>query len=135
MSFFAAAASGSSVKFQTKGEEFIGQVSGPVVTVQDTVFNSTELATWKDGTPKLKATVPLTTEAGETFTLHIPASSLLHKAIGKALAEKGLSDLELGGVLGVKWTGYGVGKNPSNPPKSYEARYITAAEVAAQSAA
>lgn len=134
MSFFAAAASGTSVKFQNKGEEFVGQVSGPVVTTQDTVFNSTELATWKDGTPKMKATVPLTTESGETFTLHVPASSLLHKAIGAALAAAGVADLELGGVLGVTWTGYGTGKNPSNPPKSYSARYISAADVAAQAA-
>jgi len=131
LSFFAVSA-GSAVKFQVKDQEFIGQVSGPVITTQDTVYNSTELATWKDGSAKLKATVPLTTESGETFTLHIPASSALHKAIGAALAAQGLSDLELGGVLGVKWTGYGVGKNPSNPPKSYEARYITAADVAAQ---
>jgi hypothetical protein len=134
LSFFASATAGTSVKFAEKDLEFVGQVSGPVITTQDTVYNSTEPATWKDGSPRLKATVPLTTEAGETFTLHIPASSALHKAIGAALNAAGVSDLELGGVLGVKWTGFGVGKNPSNPPKSYAARYITAADVAAQAA-
>jgi len=133
LSFFTAS-TGSAVKFAERDVEFVGQVSGPVVTVQDTVYGSKELATWKDGTAKLKATVPLTTQSGETFTLHVPQSSLLQKAIGVALAQAGVSDLEIGGVLGVTWTGYGTGKNPSNPPKSYAARYISAAEVAAQAA-
>ncbi|MBT2587985.1 hypothetical protein [Arthrobacter sp. ISL-95] len=134
MSFFNTA-SGSSVKFETQNVEFVGQISGPVTQVQDTVFGSRdELKFWKDGTPAMKALVPVTTQAGETQTLHVPASSRLHKAIGAALGAAGASDLEQGGVLGITWTGYAAGKNPSNPPKDYSVRYITAADVAAQAA-
>lgn len=133
MSFFNTA-SGTSVKFTTQGEEFVGQVSGPVTQVQDTKFNSTELKFWDDGTPAMKGLVPLTTEAGEAKVLHVPASSRLHKAIGAALGAAGVADLEQGGVLGIKWTGFGAGRNSSNPPRTYEVRYITAADVAAQAA-
>ncbi|MDR6794335.1 hypothetical protein J2X12_002928 [Pseudarthrobacter oxydans] len=133
MSFFAVS-NGAALKFETQGQEIVAQISGPVSTVQATEFGSDKPATWRDGSPKLKALVPLTTEAGESKTLHVPAGSLLQKAIGAALAEAGASDLEVGGVLGVTWTGWGQGKNPANPPKSWSARYITAADVAAQAA-
>jgi hypothetical protein len=133
LSFFNTA-SGSSVKFTEQNVEFVGQVSGPVTTVQDTEFGSDKLKFWKDGTPAMKALVPLTSETGEAKTLHVPASSRLHKAIGAALGAAGVSDLEQGGVLGVTWIGFAAGKNPSNPPRDYSVRYITAADVAAQAA-
>jgi hypothetical protein len=130
LSFFNTA-SGTSVKFTTQGEEFVGQISGPVTTQQDTKFNSTELKFWDDGTPALKAMVPLTSESGESKVLHVPASSRLHKAIGAALGAAGVGDLEVGGVLGVTWTGFGTGRNSSNPPREYAVRYLSAADVAA----
>ena len=135
MSFFAPTASGTSVKFTQQNVEFIGQVSGPISEVQETVYGSRDqLATWPNGDPKMKALVPLTTESGETFTLHVPRNSRLHKAIGAALQTAGVGDLEQGGVLGVTWTGFAAGRNPSNPPRDFAVRYITAAEVAAQAA-
>lgn len=132
MSFFNTS-TGSSVKFAAQGEEFVGQVSGPVITQQDTVFGSRDqLATFPNGDPKMKALVPLTTEAGEQKTLHVPQGSRLQKAIGAALAAAGVGDLEQGGVLGVTWTGFAQGRNPAQPPRDYSARYISAADVAAQ---
>lgn len=123
------------MKFEAQGIEFVGQVSGPVTQVQDTVFGSRdELKFWKDGSPAMKALVPLTTESGEQKTLHVPASSRLHKAIGAALGAAGVGDLEQGGVLGITWTGFGTGKNSANPPREYSVRYISAADVAAQAA-
>lgn len=122
MSFFKAS-TGSALKFEVQGQEIVAQISGPITTVQATEFGSDKPATWRDGSPKLKALVPLTTESGEAKTLHVPASSLLQKAIGAALAEAGASDLEIGGILGITWTGWGSGKNPANPPKSWAARY------------
>lgn len=131
MSFFATT-SGTSVKFTTQNEEFIGQVSAPVTTVQDTVFGSRDqLATFPNGDPKMKALVPLTTESGEQKTLHVPQGSRLQKAIGAALVAAGVNDLEVGGVLAVAWTGFAQGRNPAQPPREYSARYITAADVAA----
>lgn len=131
MSFFNTS-TGSSVKFEAQNVEFVAQVSGPVVTQQDTVFGSRDqLATFPNGDPKMKALVPLTTESGEQKTLHVPQGSRLQKAIGAALAAAGVGDLEIGGVLGVAWTGFAQGRNPSQPPREYAARYIPAAEVAA----
>lgn len=132
MSFFAAAVSGSSVKFTEQGKEFVGQISGPISEVQETMFGSTEPKFWADKTPAMKALVPLTTEAGDVQTLHVPKSSRLYKAIGAALQAAGVGDLEQGGVLGVTWIGFASGRNPANPPRDFSVRYITAADVAAQ---
>lgn len=131
MSFFAA--TGSAVSFKEKDVEFVGLISGPVTTVQDTEFGSDKPKVWKDGSPAMKALVPLTNQQGDVQTLHVPASSRLHKSIGAALGAAGASDLELGGMLGITWTGFGTGKNASNPPKIYDVRYLSAADVAAQS--
>ena len=131
MSFFAAAASGSSVKFTQQNVEFVGQISGPVTEVQDTKFGTQEPKFWADGSAAMKALVPLTTESGETLTLHVPKGSRLYKAVGTALQAAGVGDLEQGGVLGVTWVGFAAGKNPSNPPRDFAVRYITAADVAA----
>lgn len=133
MSFFATS-TGTSVKFEAQNVEFVGQITGPVITQQDTVFGSRDqLATFPNGDPKMKALVPLTTETGEAKTLHVPQGSRLQKAIGAAIAAAGVGDLEQGGVLGVTWTGFASGRNPAQPPREYSARYIPAAEVAAQS--
>jgi len=132
LSFFAAAVSGSSVKFTEQGKEFVGQISGPISEVQETQFGTTEPKFWADSTPAMKALVPLTTEAGDVQTLHVPKSSRLYKAIGAALQAAGAGDLEQGGVLGVTWIGFASGRNPSNPPRDFSVRYITAADVAAQ---
>lgn len=123
MSFFTKSA-GTALKLDVKDAEVLVQITGPASMVQETVYGSRDqLATWKDGTPKMKALVPVRTEQGEDKTLHVPQSSLLQKAIGAAIITAGASDLEIGGVLGLTWTGYGTGKNPANPPKSYAARY------------
>lgn len=134
MSFFTQS-TGTALKLDQKDVEILVQVTGPVTTAQENVFGSRdELAFWKDGSPKLKALIPVQNEAGEAKTVHVPQGSLLQKAIGAALLAAKAPDIEIGGLLGLTWTGYGTGKNPSNPPKSYSARYITAADVAAQAA-
>lgn len=130
MSFFTQSA-GSALKFETKDAEVLVQITGPITMVQENVYGSRdELATWKDGTPKMKALIPVQNEQGESKVIHVPQSSLLQKAIGAALAAAKAPDLEIGGLLGVTWTGYGTGRNPANPPKSWSARYMTAAEAA-----
>jgi hypothetical protein len=127
LSFFTQSA-GSALKLDQKDVEVLVQITGPASMVQETVYGSRDqLATWKDGTPKMKALVPVRNEQGEEKTLHVPQSSALQKAIGAAIISAGATDLEVGGVLGLTWTGYGAGKNPANPPKSYAARYQPAA--------
>jgi hypothetical protein len=132
LSFFSSTS--SSVSFEQKDVEFVGQVNGPVTTQQATVYKSTELATWPNGDPKMQALVPLIDQEGNARTLYVPASSRLQKAIGAALAAAGVGDLEVGGVLGIQWTGFATGRNSANPPKEYAVRYISAADVAAQAA-
>lgn len=48
---------------------------------------------------------------------------LMRQAIGKALVAAGVGEPAKGGTLQVKFSGYGVGKNPANPPKDFEATY------------
>lgn len=134
MSFFAPS-TGSSVKFTQQGVELQLLINGPVTEVQDTKFGTQEPKFWADGTPALKALVPVLNEQGEAQTLHVPKGSRLHKSIGAALGAAGAGDLEQGGLLGITWTGFGTGKNPGNPPRDYSTRYMSAAEVAAAQAA
>ena len=130
MSFFAQS-TGSSVKFVAQNTEILLQIAGPTTEAQDTKFGTTEPKFWADGTPAMKALVPVINESGEAQTLHVPKSSRLHKAIGAALGAAGASDLEQGGLLGLTWTGFAVGKNPGNPPRTFAGRYMSAADVAA----
>lgn len=46
------------------------------------------------------------------------------RAIGIALKEAQVEDLETGGVLTLKFTGYGVAQGGNNPPKEFEASYV-----------
>lgn len=48
---------------------------------------------------------------------------LMRQAIGKALVAAGVGEPAKGGTLQIKFSGYGVGQNPSNPPKDFEATY------------
>jgi hypothetical protein len=130
LSFFKAS-TGTSVKFTTQGVELLLQIAGPTTEAQDTKFGTTEPKFWADGTPAMKALVPVVNESGENQTLHVPKGSRLHKAIGAALGAAGAPDLEEGGLLGLTWTGFTAGKNPGNPPRTYEGRYMSAADVAA----
>lgn len=132
MSFFTQS-TGSALKLDQKDVEVLVQITGETTTVQENVYGSRdELAFWKSGEPKMKALIPVQNEQGEAKVVHVPQSSLLQKAIGAALGAAKVGDLEIGGLLALTWTGYGTGKNPSNPPKSYSARYMSAADVAAQ---
>lgn len=45
------------------------------------------------------------------------------KAIGEAMIAAEVTELQAGGVLKLKFTGYGQGANSANPPKEYEAEY------------
>jgi hypothetical protein len=132
LSFFSPS-TGSSVKFTQQGEEVQLFINGQITETQDTKFGTQEPKFWADGTPALKALVPVLNANGEAQTLHVPKSSRLHKAIGAALGAAGASDLEQGGLLGITWTGFGTGKNPGNPPRIYDVRYMSAADVAAAS--
>lgn len=48
----------------------------------------------------------------------------MRRAIGIALGEAEADDLRTGGVLTVKFTGYGVAQGGNNPPKEFEAKYV-----------
>ena len=48
----------------------------------------------------------------------------MRRAIGKALGEAQADDMTTGGVLTVKFTGYGVAQGGNQPPKEFEATYI-----------
>lgn len=48
----------------------------------------------------------------------------MRRAIGLALKEAQVDDLATGGVLTVKFSGYGVARGGNQPPKEFEASYV-----------
>lgn len=129
-SFIDAASSttkGTIVKFKEIGDEFVGIISAPVTKRQAKEFGTGTLKFFPSGDPIYEEWIALNdisaaSEAEAASTLIID-SQFKRAAIGLALMEVGVDDLQVGGTLALKWTGYGTGKNPSNPPKSWAARY------------
>lgn len=122
MSFFQS--NGTSVKFPNQGDTFTGVITSPVTESQSTDFNTKQPATWPDGNPKMQATVQMDAADGSgAYTLYVPASSRMQKAIGSAIAQVGAPDLAVGGTLSVQFVGMGQSKNGLNPPKEFAASY------------
>lgn len=130
-SFIEAATStnkGKIIKFANIGDEFVGIISAPVTKRQATDFTTKAPKFFpKSGDPIYEEWISLddVTAASkeEAASTLIIDSQFKRAAVGKALIEAGVNDVAVGGTLALKWTGYGVGKTPSNPPKSWEARY------------
>lgn len=61
---------------------------------------------------------------GEFDATIVAGSRLMQQAIAQAVKDvTGAATPQPGGVLTVEFDGYGQGKNPANPPKSYKATY------------
>lgn len=128
--FVQAAQSGNTgkfVKFKQQGDTFTGIISAPVVMKQATEYGTKAPKFFPSGDPILEewinlddVTAPTKEEAASTLVVGYQA---MRKAIGEAIIAAGATDLQVGGTLQVTRTGYGVGKNPSNPPISWSARY------------
>lgn len=136
-SSFVAAASpkGRTVKFANIGDEFTGIISAPVVLKQATEFGTGALKFYpKSQDPIMEEVIslddvsaPSKEEAASTIYVSSPK---MRQAIGEAIIAAGADDLNVGGTLQLKFTGHGTGKNPSQPPKLYAAKYVAPAAPA-----
>lgn len=126
---------GKSVKFVSVGDEFTGKISAPVVLKQATEFGSNAPKFYpKSGDPIMEEIISLLdlnapSEEEAPSTLYV-SSPKMRQAIGEAILAAGATDLQVGGTLQLKFTGHGTGKNPSQPPKLYSARYAPPAPPA-----
>jgi hypothetical protein len=120
------------VKFENPGARFRGVVSQPTEDSQAKEFGSDKLKFWPDGNPVMQTRIILRDSAPSEWALY--AQGRMARAITAAIVKAGASDIEVGGELEVTFTHYGEGKNPSMPPKEYEAVYIPPVPGAASAA-
>ena len=88
-------------------------------------YESGEPATWSDGNPKLSVVIQLELSNGETRSLWAPKPSAMFAALVAAQKEAGGHPMQVGGTLGVKYTGSVPNAKNSklNPTKQYVCRY------------
>lgn len=130
MSLFASG-TGKGVKFSQVGARITGKIAQLPFEKQATKFGSQEPDFWPNGDPKMQVVVPLTdTDAmpedanddGDR-TLYVSSTSM-KKAIFAAISAAGASDVQIGGILTVIYTGDDPNsQNPANPKKLYSAQY------------
>ncbi|WP_346921366.1 hypothetical protein [Glutamicibacter creatinolyticus] len=120
---------GKGLKFQKIGDEHTFQITGV------TERQATEYVPGGQGAPKFFPSgdpimeqvitgldVNAASEDEAAVALYVD-KKLLRQAIGRALLEAGVNEPQSGGTLRVRHSGFGVGKNPANPPKDFEAQY------------
>jgi hypothetical protein len=93
-------------------------------------FGTQDLDFWPDGQPKMQAVVTLRTNERDAEIENDNGARRLYvgskgmkDAIAAAVKKAGADGLAVGGTLGVKYVRNGEGKNASNPPKVYGAKY------------
>lgn len=122
----AAQPNGTFLKFKDAGTEHTIQVES-VTERQATEYGTNAPKTFPSGDPIMEQWISgqVWDEEKEDLvdaTL-VVSSPRMRRAIGRALIAEGASEPQAGGVLTVKFTGFGTGKNPANPPKEYDAAY------------
>ncbi len=116
-------------KFPHPGSVVAGKIVKPAEQVQIKDFDSGELLTWKDGSPRMQLVVTLQTDLNEEqdddgVRRIFVSSKLMRQAIALAVKRGGASDLEVGGTLALTYIRDGVKDRPGGfPPKEYAAVY------------
>ncbi len=123
----AAQPSGDFLKFKEVGTEHTLKIDN-VTERQATDYNSKQPLYYpKSGDPIMEQWISgqyWDEEKEELVNAIIVVSSKrMRAAIGEAMIAAEVTELQSGGVLRVKFTGYGQGANSANPPKEYEAEY------------
>lgn len=117
-------------------------VKGEIVAMdlrQQTDMETGEPLTWRDGSPRMVLVVTLATEAqddenddgqrtvwcrGGNFTAVKGSGTSSLTAVKDALRKAGASDIEIGGVLAMQWSGEGqASARGRNAPKLYTCAY------------
>lgn len=120
---------GKALKFNSKGDSHTFVINGV------TERQATEYVPGGQGAPKFFPSgdpimeqvitgldVNAASEEEAAVALYVD-KKLMRQAIGKALVAAGVGEPQVGGTLQIAFSGYGVGKNPANPPKDFTAQY------------
>ncbi|GAA1411805.1 hypothetical protein AUR04nite_00840 [Glutamicibacter uratoxydans] len=130
----AATPSGKYAKFKTVGDSITLKITGKVTERQQREYGTNEPKTFPSGDPIMEQLIPgLDLNAPseeEAPTVLCVDKKTMRAAIGKALIEKNVGEPQVNGTIKVTFSGYGVGKNPSNPPKDFTAEYWPAQAAA-----
>lgn len=128
-SFLLGGSAAPALKFPTVGTEHTLTIIEPPELRDQTDFQTGELLTWKDGTPRKQLVVTGTVDesqregSDDTLERRLYIKGQMQKAVGEAVREAGERDLKVGGKLWVKYTGDGQAERGKNPPKQYAAKY------------
>jgi hypothetical protein len=122
MSALAPRAKYPTARFDQPGTVVAGTITEPPASRQARKYGTNEPEAWPSGDPVMETRVILRQKDGLVNAVY--AKSRMARAITDAIVKAGATDLEVGGILVVEFTGYGEGKNPANPPKEYEASYV-----------
>lgn len=132
---------GKSAKFETHGATITGTVARMPELRQQTDMKTGEAEAWPNGDPKMQLVVALQTSELDPAdpdddgvrNLYVKGSvkaesKSMHAAVKEAVRRAGAKGLEVGGTLTVTYTGDGVSTTRGfDPPKQYEATYVSAA--------
>ena len=123
---------GPSAKFPDVGDRYAGVITSVKRTPQ-TDFDSGEVLTWNDGTPRLQTLIELELADGTTTTLYAKGGAYtaasgtgqsMEAAIVAAVKAAGGSSIRRGDMLAVAHTGLGkVSRKGMNAPKLFTAEY------------
>jgi hypothetical protein len=123
---------GPSAKFPELGDKYAGVITSVRRTPQ-TDFDTGEVLTWNDGTPRLQTLVELELADGTTTTLYAKGGKYeaakgtgqsMEAAIVAAVKAAGGSSIRRGDMLAIEHTGLGkASRKGMNAPKLFTAEY------------
>src|SRR5579859_814926 len=110
-------------KFDHLGAEIDGLIVAPPEDRQARDFKTGTPKFWPDGNPIMQTRIVLRDSSGVDQALY--AEGRMAKAITQAIIAAGAPDLLVGGRLRVKHHALGEAKGGGQPPKLYEAEYVS----------
>lgn len=123
---------GPSAKFPELGDKYAGVITSVKRTPQ-TDFDSGEVLTWNDGSPRLQTLIELELGDGTTTTLYAKGGKYeaakgtgqsMESAIVAAVKAAGGTSIRRGDMLAIEHTGLGkVSRKGMNAPKLFTAEY------------
>lgn len=121
---------GKAAKFGTIGDTITIQVTAPVTEQQATTYvpgGRGEPKFFPSGDPIMDQVISgldvnAASEEEAPSVIYVDKQAM-RRAIGVALQAAGSNEIAVGSTLQVTFSGFGVGKNPANPPKDFTVQY------------
>lgn len=111
-----------SAKFDIVGKFYSGRIVEPPEDRQARKYQTNDLAFWPDGQPVIQTRIVLEPEGGGE-RIAVYAQGRMAQAIRQAVAAASAPDIEVGGLLSVKFDHVEPSKGGGQPAKCYVAIY------------